>query len=319
MDNLAVNNNLPERVQAEELHRKILLNANMACASFVEACKCLKEMRDTKLYTQLGFEKFEDYTLQALNIKERQAYTYIQTIERLGERFLQSNAEVGITKLSLLTALPPDEREKIAEENDLAGMSTEEVKRLVKEHDERGEQIGLLEEELEKAKKDLEDAKNKPTLVAVAEPDKETIDKIRSECNAAADRQIKAAQKEADKKVKDAKKEFDAKLETETKKAAEAATAEVNEKLENYKNQLEEINREKEEALKRAGALEKKLSVSSSPETVKFTFYFDALQKDYSALLDCLQMIKKQDATTAEKFKEAMQKYCEIIKVKLEG
>ena len=296
MDNLAVNNNLPERVQAEELHRKILLNANMACASFVEACKCLKEMRDTKLYTQLGFEKFEDYTLQALNIKERQAYTYIQTIERLGERFLQSNAEVGITKLSLLTALPPDERERVVEENDLAGMSTEEVKRLVREHDERGEQISLLEDKLKTAEAELKEAQNKPALVAVQEPDKETLDKIRSECNAAAEKQIKAAQK-----------------------AAEAATTEIKGKIEKYKAQLEEIGKERAEALEKAGALQKKLAVSASPETVKFTFYFDALQKDYSALLDCLQKIKEQDATTAEKFKEAMQKYGEIIKGKLEG
>lgn len=319
MDNLAVNNNLPERVQAEELHRKILLNANMACASFVEACKCLKKMRDTKLYTQLGFEKFEDYTLQALNIKERQAYTYIQTIERLGERFLQSNAEVGITKLSLLTALPPDERERVVEENDLAGMSTEEVKRLVREHDERGEQISLLEDKLKTAEAELKEAQNKPALVAVQEPDKETLDKIRSECNAAAEKQIKAAQKEADKKVKDAKKEFEAKLEAEKKKAAEAATTEIKAEIENYKAQLEEIGKERAEALEKAGALQKKLAVSASPETVKFTFYFDALQKDYSALLDCLQKIKEQDATTAEKFKEAMQKYGEIIKGKLEG
>lgn len=313
------NNTLTERMQAEELHRQILINANMALSSWVEACKCLKKMRDTKLYTQLGYERFEDYTVQALNIKERQAYTYIQSLEKLGERFLQSNAEVGITKLSLLVSVPPDEREKIAEENDLARMSTEEVKRLVKEHDERGEQIDMLQDEIKSLNESLEAERNKPTEVAVQEPDKETLEKIKAEAVADMQKQIDAAKKEADKTVKAAKKEFSAKLEEEKKKAAEDAAAEAKKQVEEYKAKLSEVDSEKAEALERAKVLEKKLQVSASPETLKFTFYFEELKKDYDAIFDCLEKIKATDVQTADKFREAMKKYGEIIVGKLEG
>ena len=40
-------------------------------------CCQLKEMKDTGLYKNLGFEDFDGYVEKAANIKKRQAYSYI--------------------------------------------------------------------------------------------------------------------------------------------------------------------------------------------------------------------------------------------------
>lgn len=143
MENIAVNE---QRLEAERLHQNILAHAQVAAESLWMCCKELKTMRDTKLYESLGFDKFSDYTQHALNLKERQAYNYISTYEKLGERFLQSNATLGITKLTELAQLPPMIRDEVVENNDIASMSVSEIKKLVSENDQKGEQISMLEE-----------------------------------------------------------------------------------------------------------------------------------------------------------------------------
>ena len=187
MENLTVNEN---RLEAERLHQNILAHAQMAAESLWQCCKVLKIMRDTKLYESLGFDKFSDYTEKALNLKERQAYYYISTYEKLGDRFLQSNAGLGITKLVELAQLPPMEREQIVENNDLAGMSVSEIKKLVSENDQKGEQISLLEDkntELCEKVSDLETklkaAEKRPVEVAVREPDKAELEAIKSQAS----------------------------------------------------------------------------------------------------------------------------------------
>lgn len=313
-----------EHSEALELHNRILMNANMACASWVETCKCLKQMRDTKLYIELGYERFEDYTTQALNVKERQAYNYISAYENLGEQFLQSNATVGITKLALLAAVPVTERQEIVENNDLAGMTVDEVKKLVKENDQKGEQIGLLSDEIESLKesadsaeqrireleKDLDDALNKPVEIAVQEPDAETIKSIEDKAN-------QAAMANAEKTIKAQKKELTDKFKADTEKAVAEAVKKANEQLEQYKQQLSEIDAEKVKALQKAQELEKKLAVSTSPETVKFTFYFDSLKEDYTKLFESIKKIKSENPEMADKYLAAMVKFNGIITAQL--
>ena len=104
-----------------------------AASAMVSLCESLKRMRDTKGYESLGFKNFEDYTEKACGIKKRQAYNYIQTYERLGGSFLQSNAQLGITKLQLLTEVCAVDRYDFVEDNDLENMSVTEVKKLVLE------------------------------------------------------------------------------------------------------------------------------------------------------------------------------------------
>ena len=123
-----------ETAAAIELHNSIVSAMKEAAFALVSLCENLKRMRDTGQYKALGFEKFEEYTEQACRIKKRQAYNYIATYERLGGTFLQSNAQLGITKLQLLTEVCAVDRADFVEQNDLEGMSVSEIKKLIAEN-----------------------------------------------------------------------------------------------------------------------------------------------------------------------------------------
>lgn len=314
-------NMIKEQAEALALHQRILVNANTAVACWTETCKDLKRMRDAKLYTALGYESFSSYTEQALGIKERQAYTYIQTLEKLGSEFLKQNAEIGITKLSLLTAVPVMERQELVDNNDIAGMSVAEVKKLVAENDEKGEQISLLNEKIEnlteesdekqkdidfaekriaELEKELEQERNKPAVTEVSEIE---VPKI-------SDEEIAEIKSKAE---DDIRKEFEAEKKELKKKASEDKKKAVEE----YKQQLADLDTEKREALERAAELEKRLAVTSSPETVKFTFYFDSLQNAYGKLFESLSKIKEENPDVAAKYSDALSKYMEMMSAKL--
>ena len=96
-------------------HRRILACGNMAGQYLVEMAQNLKAMRDGKLYRAAGFAEFRDYVREAIGIEERQAYNYIRVAEGLPRDFLAEHAGLGITKLSILAAAEPEDREKAIE------------------------------------------------------------------------------------------------------------------------------------------------------------------------------------------------------------
>lgn len=114
--------------------------------------KDLRRMKIEGLYTYIGYETFEDYAEKEFNLKRRQAYLYISVYEKLGEDFVQSNAQLGITKLALLAQMNAEDRAELmeAEDTDLNGMTTKEVEELVSKYKEQGEQLSMLEEENKK-------------------------------------------------------------------------------------------------------------------------------------------------------------------------
>lgn len=185
------------------LHDTILFSGTSASAYFVEFAKKLKEMRDSKLYETAGFSTFSDYVEQAVNIKQRQAYKYIEVYEKFTEDFLKENSKLGITKLLLLSNLTEEEKEQVASEVVEKDLTVEELKKIISEKDSAIKQLQLDLEKVdekkineankkaEKAKKDLEkalkekdelykkyeDVKNAPAKVDVVD-NPETIKKL---------------------------------------------------------------------------------------------------------------------------------------------
>ena len=316
------------RTKAIDLDQQIKTYANMAWNNLIESAKCLKQMRDTKLYTELGFGSFEEYTETSLHIKERQAYTYISTLESLGEPFLQSNASLGITKLSLLSQINPFDRDDVLAENDISQMSVKEVKQLVADNTKKAEQISFLESErneaTEKAEElsaeayeltnriaeleaELKAERSKPVEVAVAEPSPEQLAEIKAQAKAEVEKQAAAE-----------KKAMLAEWKGKVKAAEDKAKEEAAGAAEKLKKQLADIDAAKAQALAKAEALEKKLAVASSPETVKFSFYFDAIKEDYQKIRSSIIKLRTEDPATAEKFGGAMLKFCEMMKAGIE-
>lgn len=302
--------------EAVELHFEIKKNGELAAAALVEFCKGLKKMRDSKLFAELGYETFESYAETEFNLKQRQAYNYIQALESLGEPLLQSNAKLGITKLKILSELPRIEAAEFVEKNDVDDMSARELKEAVKKLTEQEEQITFLSSEnerLSEAEKMFEDAKaqitnltnslrekdtelfsiqrelkeaqNRPVEVSVREPSADEIKKL-------TDKAVKAAKKEA---AKDAMARVAAEAEKAAKKLAELE--------EKYKSMISSAEREKQEAADRLAAVEKSAKVAANPDVLKFSFYFEEAQKNIGKMKDILSTV---DGDTAEKLKKAM-------------
>ena len=142
------------RDTAMALHSDIMATARTAAEHIVELCRLLKRMRDEKLYAELGFESFGAYAEEAVGIRQRQAYNYIGIYEKLSPKLLAENAELGVTKLSLLSQVSAPDRADFIQENDLAGMTVAEVKALVEEKNGLAQQVSMLEAEQSAADSD---------------------------------------------------------------------------------------------------------------------------------------------------------------------
>lgn len=201
--------------EAVTLHQSILTNAQLAMNSIVEMCKGLKKMQIEKLYTELGYENFEDYTEQAVGIKRSQAYKYIRVLDNLGEDFVHSNAQLGISKLALIAAVEiKEDREEMLQDNDISEMSTREIQELVDKVKFQGEQLTLLQDELEESKSDSK---------------ADEINKLKNE--------LEETKKQLDQAT------FREKIRAEDRERKQAKNEELAEKLAEYENELEELRK----------------------------------------------------------------------------
>lgn len=114
--------------QAVELHQKILISANLAQQNLWDMCTSLKQMRDGKLYKELGYSNFEDYCETEVGMKRRNAYNYISVIEKIDAENVQSIAQIGMTKLSLLATISHEEQAEISEKINLEETTVKELK-----------------------------------------------------------------------------------------------------------------------------------------------------------------------------------------------
>lgn len=315
---------------AEKLHNQIIYNAGMVYDYLIELCKGLKRMRDERLFTELGYDTFDDYAEKDVGIKKRQAYTYISTYERLGDRLLQSNAHLGITKLSLLTEVPATDRTDFIENNDLEKMSTREIKEMAEKLKDKGEQLSLMTEERDKAKTEadkssdeveqvkkakeaaekasadaivkLANAQKRITELEKVQPDTETLERLKHDAEKAASKGIKDKIKvEAEKAVAAAKADYD-------KKVANARAEGEKSGAEKIKASLESLEKEKADALHKSEELEKKLRVSSNQDTALFAYLFENFQECFNKLCGCIKKIEASDEETAKKLSGAMAK-----------
>ena len=291
-----------ETAVAIELHNSIVSAMKDAAFALVSLCENLKRMRDTGQYKALGFEKFEDYTEQACRIKKRQAYNYIATYERLGGTFLQSNAQLGITKLQLLTEVCAVDRADFAEQNDLEGMSVSEIKKLIAENKEHSEQISIFSESKERQEQELrrledenEALKNRPVEVAVQEPSQEQIEK-------AVAAKTKELENDYKSKLKKAKEKERQKAEAEKKKAIEeartAAKAEADAK---YKEQIAQAEQDKEAALSKAKEIASKLDKNADRDLVTASLYFSEAQTQFDKFLTAANKITDEKGAKIKK------------------
>lgn len=185
-----MNNELTaEYAKAADLDRKIKVSAQLAQQSLYDMCMGLKEMRDGKLYKELGYSEFNDYCTAELGATDRTAYKYISIVENLSENLVKSTS-IGTEKLYLLAKLDEPQREEIQQATDLESTSVKELKARIAElkaiADKSQGTISQLESELESKKnsitaleEQIEELESRPVEVAVAETDSHEIENLK--------------------------------------------------------------------------------------------------------------------------------------------
>lgn len=131
---------------AVALNQQIITAAALAQENLYRMCVLLKQMRDDKLYKELGYYNFEEYCEEEVGLKHSSVYNYISIIEKV--KNFQSIGKIGVTKLSLLASLSESQQEEIQQKVDVEDVSVRELKA----------EIAKLKEEKQKADKAAADA-----------------------------------------------------------------------------------------------------------------------------------------------------------------
>lgn len=265
-------------VKAANLNYRIKAAAQVAQQSLYEMCKGFKEMRDSKLYKELGYQNFEEYCEKEMQMSRQSVYKYISIIEKLPAEFVASGRQIGMKKLHLLSTLSEEERTEITENTDLENTSVRELEQQIRqiraEKDKAVADKSAAEAEasaaaqqaksLEKAKNalsqqiaaleaEIKELENRPVEVAV-EPAKDGVmDKT------AFDNICKTYEQQLDKVQEDALQDT-IRLNREHTEQMNNLKAESEKKLEDLRSQLEAAKREQSELT---------VSVPDSKETFK--------------------------------------------------
>ena len=313
---------LPDAGRAHLVHGEILAGKKQVAIGLYEFAAGLKTMRDERLYQALGCAGFDEYCEKLAKVNVSQAYKYIKVYEELGAGVLQSAGGMGIEKLFLVTQLPPAERsDAIAEPEIIEGMSVKELKDFVAKARQQGEQLSLLQDELDGLKLEKQDAEAE-LEDEKAQLEKE-LDKIREKLRMTEDSQketIKAAiDAEKHKYAEEAETLARLKMrleieearkagEEDGKKAAEKTIDKAKQALEKEKKALEDEKKKAEaelDALKKEiggrdeliAGLEKKLRTADSA-TAGFKVCLEGLVGAYDRCRKYLAKIEDANERT---------------------
>lgn len=278
----------------------------------------LRRMKIEGLFIHLGYETFEEYAEKEFDMKRRQSYLYISVYEKLGEDFVQSNAQLGITKLAMLTQLNTEERTELMESQDLDGMTTKEVEELVSKYKEQGKQLSMLQEENEELKKARDDdvivaqnneleqqvAELRERLKSSVEEKNELMDKIEELENTPKDVQV------AEPVTKEVIKEVPDKKAIEKKDKEIAKLKKQMEELEASRDEQEQERvRQQEEYEARIEEM-KKASEKQPENTDKSSFkaMFASAYKEITGLIEFVKVADEADKPVfAEKVKQLLE------------
>lgn len=320
---------------ALQTHQRIMANGEICARSLYEVCKDLKKMRDEKLYEQLGYDTFENYCEGMAGIKARMAYNYISTYERLGATVLQSNANLGITKLELIAGMNPIERAEGLDAGTFEDMSVSEIKELIKKNKEMGEQIDLLQEQLDEAQStdnvsedcnesaevDYEKEDLKKQVEELQKKLEEKEDEFEEELENARDEIADRLKKELVENLEDDlrkdledehQKQIDEAVAVAKKEAEQATKAKYAEKSKKHLEKIKEL----EDAISIADAdkknLEKQLALSDTT-SAKAMVYIQSIQDNFNSLF---ALVEEMDAEQQDKFKGAVFKLTNVMQEK---
>lgn len=346
-ENTAVLDTAQGTATLESAENEILYCAGQMARSILRIGRALKVIRDGELYKSGGFESFAAYldarAFSGWSIGQTQGYKYVAVFERYGNRlevFGCSNLEV----LYILKDTPDDELEKLAENGQLAEMSTKEAKNYKKELEAAQEQISLLSDAVKESQDDLKSErelydtlsgdfdrlrkeneelakKNKELSerpIEVTSVSDEEIDRIKADAQKEAEKKLKQLLKEVESEKKQAVRKAVAEEKVRSEAAVAAAEDEksgLEEENAGLRETLEKLTAEKESSDSRIKELERNLQSTEKSDTdeamIEFKFYFNEVKNYLEKFLAVID--KVEDPERREKFRGAARKFIQAI------
>lgn len=236
-----------------------------------------------------------EYLENELGYKPSTAQNYMRIAREFGDGQVSLSGktaqdvfgDLGYAQLLPLLGLPEEEREELAGEHDLAGMSSREIAALVKERD----ALAAKAEKLNEAEQAAVEAKEK----LKAEKDKA--------------REAQALVKEADEKAALANRSA-----LDLRKQLEELTAKADQPRPLTEEELarvrEEVAAEQKAAVEaaeqRAAEMEKKLEKVKNPAAHQVNFLFGELSQTHTRLVAAVAELAKTDTDAAERMRGAI-------------
>lgn len=232
---------------------------------------------------------------------------------------------LDFSKAYKLLALPADQREAFAQENDIANKSTREVDRLIKERDaalaaqkQAEESAAAAQAEKRDLEQELLDAQQRAANAKSTEGAwQEEIDKLNAALNKATAAEAKAKQKL--KELKDNPKvppSVLAQLTAEAQeKAAAEARADLQKQIDDATKAAEAAAREKAEAEKAAKAAQEQLAAAqktaklANPDVAAINILAGQLADTFNKLHGHLKKLEAVDPETTRKLRGAIAKF----------
>lgn len=287
--------------RAVMLHRRITANVQAAQESLFEVCRDLKEIRDGRLFEELGYSAFEDYCTVELEMSYKQACKYIAVAERYPDGI--SPGRLGISKLYLISTLSDEERSEIEEKIDIEQVSKSELEKEIKELKERNR---ALEEEkqmtFDKLTKLQEEQDNDPAKKRIEFLEGKLNEQIKlTETESKQREQATGRASIAETDLSEAKtkiKQLETKIKKLKAKKQETVAVENTTEIERLQKELAEAEKKLAEAVKPEVVTE---TVEIHEDIDEFRAHFTNAVDSISRLLDFIE--KHKDSKNAPFFK----------------
>ena len=261
-----------------------------------------------------------DWLKNEVEFSERSANNFMKLFAEYGSEQIsifgavsnsQTFADLPYSKALQLLALPAEEREDFAQENDVENLSVRELQNAIRE---KNEAIAR-QKELEQACASAEIARHAAEeRSAEADTLRQTVEKLQAELESA-NRKAKTAKEKLEAAISNPTlppeklKRLRADLETELRAAMEKTDRAA---LDAAKKQAADAEHAKEEALLQAHKAEEELAEArarlktASPEIAAFKELFDAVQATAAKLKAKISTIRAGDPATADKLAAAL-------------
>lgn len=295
--------------RAAQLTQRIMANGKIAASSMIEMGRDLKTVRDERLFTEMGYENFEEFCEKKIGIGKRHGYNFIQIYEKFGEEKLGQLQQLGITKLLEIAKLDDEDADDLMRHNDVNALSVRELSAKVDEYRNKFEQLTLqLEEEKSKnaentsLESQVEELKR---FAAVLNDDYNKALKEKAEAIKEHQSEMKKLTADRDKQINELKKKQTDYEELEQRyKEIASRPAEVSEEERNALIQQgrDEMCKKKDEDWSNAVELAKKTVTRET--TKKFTEEINSLK----TLNDELRKVADGAKESAKKYKDELEK-----------